>query len=54
MGDMLSLIEEAERTVDKSKADKLAKRSRKATALTWKISATSSSSSRKWAVWVVC
>ena len=32
MGDMLSLIEEAERTVDKKKAEKLAKKVQKAQA----------------------
>ena len=43
MGDLLSLIEDAERKVDKKKAQRLAKKLRRVVALISKISVTSSS-----------
>ena len=43
MGDVMSLIEEAEQKVDKEKAERWRARSRRARSLTWRIFATSCS-----------
>ena len=51
MGDMMSLIEKAESTLDRKKSEEFAKKPSSATASPSKTSATSSARSRKWAPW---
>ena len=49
MGDVLSLIEQAEKKVDKAKAEKFAQKLKKVTVLIWKISRINLI---RWLIWV--